>query len=94
VNQFTSPTVKTSMTVNARIHARVAVMIAKEADKYESKITLKCGERAADAKSFLNLLMLGVTAGSTVEIIVQGSDEDEALSGMSEVLARLQDVQI
>lgn len=60
------------------IHARPAGQLVNEAKKYESTITVKCGEKSADAKKLIALMSMGVKCGDEVEITVDGADEEQA----------------
>lgn len=66
------------------IHARPAGMLVLEAKKYESVITLKKGEKEADATRLMAVMSLAVKNGETVEIKVDGSDEDTAVDKIKE----------
>lgn len=58
------------------IHARPAGILAKEAKKYESKITISSNGKSAEATKLIALMGLGVKCGQTVEVTVEGTDED------------------
>ena len=64
------------------IHARPAGILAKEAKKYESKITITKEGKTVDVTKLMMLMSLAVKCGQTVEIQVEGSDEDIAFEGM------------
>lgn len=64
------------------IHARPAGMLVKEAKKYESKITITKEGKTVDVTKLMMLMSLAVKRGQTVEIQVEGSDEDIAFEGM------------
>lgn len=64
------------------IHARPAGLLVKEAKKYESKISITKDGKSAEATKLMALMGLGVKCGDTVEVTVDGSDEDTAFEGM------------
>lgn len=64
------------------IHARPAGLLAKEAKNYESKITLNVNGKHAEATSLMAVMSLGVKHGQTVEVVVEGPDEETAFAGM------------
>ena len=64
------------------IHARPAGMLVKEVKKYESKVTIKKGEKSTDATKLMMLMGLGVKCGDVVTVSVDGADEDVAAEGM------------
>ena len=59
------------------LHARPAGLLAKEAAKYASKITLKKGDKSGDAKRIFNIMGLNVKTGDTIEVSVEGESEQE-----------------
>lgn len=61
------------------IHARPAGLLAKEAKKYSSKITIHAGEKSAEATKLMALMQLGVKCGQTIEVTVEGEDEATAV---------------
>ncbi len=60
------------------IHARPAGLLVKEAKKYSSKIVLTVNGKNAEATKLMAIMSLGVKHGQTVEITVEGADEDTA----------------
>ncbi len=68
------------------IHARPAGMLVKEAKKYESKIVIGANGKSAEATKLMALMGLGVKCGQTVEVTVEGTDEDTACEGIRSFL--------
>ena len=64
------------------IHARPAGALAKEAIKYESAIQIVKGEKAVIVTHLLKLMALGIKKGDTVSIVIEGTDEEVAITGM------------
>nr|WP_297872700.1 HPr family phosphocarrier protein [uncultured Blautia sp.] len=64
------------------IHARPAGLLVKEAKKYESKIVLLANGKSAEAAKLMAVMSLGVKCGQTVEVEIEGSDEEAAYEGM------------
>ncbi len=64
------------------IHARPAGLLVKEAKKYESKITVAKDGKSAEATKLMALMGLGVKCGESVEIAVEGVDEETAYEGI------------
>ncbi len=60
------------------IHARPEGLLVKEAKKYSSKIVLTVNGKNAEATKLMAIMSLGVKQGQTVEITVEGADEDTA----------------
>ena len=70
------------------LHARPAALFVQEASRFESEITVFNEEESADAKSILDLLLLGVNQGSEITVRAEGPDADEALDALSQLHAR------
>lgn len=64
------------------IHARPAGLLVKEAKNYASKIVLKVNGKSAEATKLMAIMSLGVKNGQTVEVEVEGADEDTACEGI------------
>ena len=62
------------------IHARPAGLLVKECTPFASTITMKKGEKTADCKKIFALMSLGVKTSDTIEVIIEGSDEDQAVT--------------
>ena len=60
------------------IHARPAGILVKEVKKYSSTITIAKGEKSVNALKLMALMGLGIKQGDTVQVNVEGPDEDVA----------------
>ncbi|HIW81603.1 MAG TPA: HPr family phosphocarrier protein [Candidatus Acetatifactor stercoripullorum] len=60
------------------IHARPAGLLVKKAGEFASTVTIDNGQKKADAKKLISLMMLAVKMGQTVKFIIEGADEDKA----------------
>jgi phosphotransferase system HPr (HPr) family protein len=70
------------------IHLRPAAEIAAVASRFPCAITIRCGEKTANAKSVLDLLLLAAEEGAELTIEAGGPESDAALDALGEVLAR------
>ena len=64
------------------LHARPATFFIQKANEFKSSIWVEKDERKVNAKSLLGVLSLGIIGGTTIKIIVDGSDEQEAMAGL------------
>ena len=64
------------------LHARAAAKVVSIANEYKSNITLKKDKKNADAKSVMKILMLSASKGSSIEIIIDGNDQDDAMEAI------------
>jgi phosphocarrier protein len=75
--------------VNQRgLHARASAAFAREAAKYNAKITVHYDGMSASAASIMDLLMLGARVGQTIEIEAEGAQAREALDAVCAMIAR------
>ncbi|WP_416674257.1 phosphoenolpyruvate--protein phosphotransferase [Egbenema bharatensis] len=74
--------VEVTIAGKAGLHARPATTFVNIAKSFDSEIRVRYGNKTANGKSMVSLLKLGVEGGSTVRIMAQGPDEDEALRAL------------
>lgn len=78
---------KSTIVVSNRLglHARAAAQLVRLAATFDSEITLSRNDptATANARSILNVLTLGATEGTTLEVVVAGADEAAALDAIS-----------
>lgn len=67
------------------LHARPSAQIAKVARKFVSTIKLECDGQIANARSFMSILLLCATVGSTLSIQAEGEDEERAIQAIQQV---------
>jgi len=72
------------------LHARAAAQVVKLANGFASRITIKRLEHngLADANSILGLLALAASAGTTLQLNVEGEDEQDAFSAVEDIFRR------
>jgi phosphocarrier protein HPr len=61
-----------TITNKTGLHARPASLLVNMIKSSECDITIKFGEKSANAKSMLNLLALGLKNGSEITVVVNG----------------------
>lgn len=64
------------------LHARPATFFIQKANEYKSSIWVEREERRVNAKSLLGVLSLGIVGGTTIRIIADGQDEQQAVEGL------------
>lgn len=64
------------------LHARPATFFIQKANEFKSSIWIEKEDRRVNAKSLLGVLSLGVVGGTTIRIIADGSDEEQAVEGL------------
>jgi len=66
---------------------RPAARIIRAAQSCHSSVVLRCGERIADVRSILSLVMLCATMGMAISIEVSGEDEQVAIEAVERIFA-------
>ena len=69
------------------LHARPATYFIQKANEYKSSIWVEKDERKVNAKSLLGVLSLGITKGTSINIIADGSDEEDAVNTLVNLVA-------
>ena len=60
------------------IHSRPAAAFVKVANKYKSDVSVVYGDKWADGKSILGLLILEVLTGTSIVVEITGDDAEAA----------------
>ena len=68
------------------LHARPATFFIQKANEYKSSIWIEKEERRVNAKSLLGILSLGIVGGTTIRIIADGADEEQAVQGLIDLV--------
>ena len=68
------------------LHARPATFFIQRANEFKSTVWVEKDERNVNAKSLLGVLSLGITRGTTINIIADGADEQEAVAVLVELV--------
>ena len=70
------------------IHARPAEMFVRRAQQFQSKIEIVRDDYRIEAKSIMNLLTLGAAQGTQLILEAEGSDAQEAVDALAEVIEK------
>ena len=74
---------------NARgLHARASAKFVKLASSFDSEIHVSRDGVTVDARSIMGLLMLGAGIGCQIEVSAEGSDAQEAIEALTDLVAR------
>lgn len=68
------------------LHIQLAVLLAGEAERWRSRVSLTHGEKTVDAKQLMEILMLGVRCGEHVSVRVDGPDEATACEAIERLM--------
>lgn len=68
------------------LHARPASQLTELAQNYNASVRLYHNSVEADAKSIISLLSAGIKRGTTVLLVCDGEDEQEALKDVAALI--------
>ena len=68
------------------LHARPATFFIQKANSYKSSIWVEKDDCRVNAKSLLGILSLGISKDTVITIIADGQDEEEAVSGLADLV--------
>ena len=66
----------------AGIHARPAALIVQTANKFDSQISFEKDEDRINGKSIMGIITLGAGYNTTLKVIAEGEDENEAVNAI------------
>ena len=68
------------------LHARPATFFVQKANSFKSSIWVEKEDCRVNAKSLLGVLSLGISKGTSIILIADGVDENEAVEGLAELI--------
>ncbi|MDM8569079.1 HPr family phosphocarrier protein [Thiotrichales bacterium HSG1] len=68
------------------LHARAATKLTRLASQFESLVLLKHKRQEVNGKSIMGVMMLAASKGCEIELSVDGNDENEAMSKLSDLI--------
>lgn len=80
-----STEVRRALTIRNRLglHARAAVKFVQLASRYRSEVKVVKDGQEVNGKSIMGLLTLVAAFGMQIEVVVQGSDAEEAAAALT-----------
>lgn len=68
------------------LHARAAAKLIAVTTRFSSDIKVSKDDREVDAKSIMSVMMLAASKGTTLKVMTNGSDENEALDAIEALI--------
>ena len=70
------------------LHARAAARLVKLTSQFDSEIKLSRlnGHEKIDGKSILGILLLAASRGTSLEIVIEGQDEEAAFDAIDSLI--------
>ncbi|PAQ14468.1 phosphocarrier protein HPr [Bacillaceae bacterium SAOS 7] len=75
-----------TVTAETGIHARPATLLVQTASRFSSEIALEFKGKKVNLKSIMGVMSLGIGQHSKIVISAEGSDEQDALQTINDVL--------
>lgn len=68
------------------LHLRPASVLCNRSIDFEASVTVKAGDKIVNGKSVLGLLSAGIKYEDEIELSCDGSDEEDALDLLSQMI--------
>ena len=68
------------------LHARASAKLTQVANQFKADVWIKKNNKKVNAKSIMGVMMLAASQGSDVIITTEGSDEQEALNTIVDLI--------
>ncbi|PAV28752.1 phosphocarrier protein HPr [Virgibacillus profundi] len=75
-----------TITADTGVHARPATLLVNKAGQFESEVEVSYNDKTVNLKSIMGVMSLGIPKGAEIKVSATGSDEEDALNGVSEVI--------
>lgn len=68
------------------LHFRPIMQLVDMAGRFQARLTVRHGERQADGRSPMDLLMLTATHGACLKLEAEGDDAEQALDALAKLI--------
>ena len=68
------------------LDARPIALLVQEASQYESRVFIEIGSKKINAKSIMGMMSLDLLEGTSLTIVADGEDEENAVNGVGAFL--------
>ncbi|TQS75976.1 phosphocarrier protein HPr [Ornithinibacillus gellani] len=75
-----------TITAETGVHARPATLLVNKAGQFESEIEIGYNDKKVNLKSIMGVMSLGIPKGAQITVSADGSDEEAALAGVTEII--------
>ncbi|SFX01981.1 HPr family phosphocarrier protein [Marinospirillum alkaliphilum] len=73
--------------INKRgLHARAATRVVQVCQQFQSQTEICLGERTANTRNIMQLLMLAAPCGTQLSIRANGEDENQAIEALEQLI--------
>ena len=78
-----------TVSLESGLQARPAAQFVQEAVKFSSNIFIEKNQKQVNAKSIMGLMSLAIAQYETIELIAEGTDEEEALEHLGNIIEQI-----
>lgn len=68
------------------LQARQAALFVQEANRFMADLFLRKDERQVNAKSIMGIMSLAIARGTSITLIADGSDEEQAIDSLTKLV--------
>ncbi|MEM7020542.1 MAG: HPr family phosphocarrier protein [Pseudomonadota bacterium] len=68
------------------LHARAAAKLVKLASRFESDVEIQRDGRKVNGKSIMGVMLLAAAQGTSIELIISGEDETDAMQEITTLI--------
>ena len=68
------------------LHARAAALFVQTVNRFSSQVIVSNDGTTADGRSIMEMLMLGATQGSKIQVEITGEDAEKALRAIEKLI--------
>ncbi len=70
-----------------KMESRPIAHLVQEASQYASKVSIEMGNKKINAKSIMGMMSLELQKGTTLTVVADGADEENAVNGVEAFFA-------
>lgn len=67
------------------LHARLAGLLARKAQSFESAVALSCDGMSENAAKLVPIMSMDIQQGDTVDVTVEGADEEKSAAELKQL---------
>ena len=71
------------------LHTRPGTGFVRLAKTFACEVSIRKGDRTANAKSLVKLLLIGISQSDVIELACDGADEEQALASLTQYIQDL-----
>ncbi len=74
--------------LKAGLQARAAAMFVQEANRFSAEIFVEIEGKKISAKSIMGIMSLAIASGTTIKLVAEGSDAEEAVEALAQFVEK------